>query len=100
MSSTAAYGAVPNPSDNHLARGYGAQDFASGGNPVTSSPLSQSAAQQPTAFHEDFDASQQDSSRVYGCGTSDAVTECYVKEEDQHATIRKRGQQEEHKTKQ
>ncbi|KAI7502444.1 hypothetical protein KC367_g2216 [Hortaea werneckii] len=78
MSSTAAYGAVPNPSDNHLVRGYGAQDFASGGNPVTSSPLSQSAAQQPAAFHEDFDASQQDSSVLgendhYGSGNPQGI---------------------------
>ncbi|KAI7652535.1 hypothetical protein KC318_g14888, partial [Hortaea werneckii] len=78
MSSTAAYGAVPNPNDNHLARGYGAQDFASGGNPVTSSPLSQSATQQSAAFHEDFDASQQDSSVLgendhYGSGTTQGI---------------------------
>ncbi|KAK5126464.1 hypothetical protein LTR85_010700 [Meristemomyces frigidus] len=63
------YGSVPNPQESQLNRGYGTQsstgvsDFAQG-IPSTASPLSQSAAQQPGAFHEDFDASQRGSSVV------------------------------------
>ena len=54
---TTDYGAVPNPSDTHLNRGYGTapatgvSDFAQG-NPSASSPLSQSATQ-PFPSHLD-----------------------------------------------
>lgn len=63
-----SYGALPQPNDSHLSRGYGASqatDFAAQGNPNMSSPLAHSVGQ-TGAFHEDFDASQRGSSIIDG----------------------------------
>lgn len=72
------YSPIPTPNEAHLSKGYGAPpteatDFAPhSGNPIESSPLSQSLQQQQHHhhhlgnFHEDFDASQRGSSIVDG----------------------------------
>lgn len=74
---------IPHPTQNHVDRGYGAStpgqsqllgasavtDYGSlSGNPIDSSPLSQSMAQQNTygKFNEEWDASQRGSSVIDG----------------------------------
>lgn len=64
------YGSVP-MSPYGAQSSTGVSDFAQG-IPSTNSPLSQSAAaNQPSAFHEDFDASQRGGSSVAGDGDGD-----------------------------